>query len=386
LKDVSFVIVAAGRGERAGSGAPKQFRELAGVSLWKWSARAAEVLHSRGSARECVLVGPEGACTSLEEEALSFAVPICVVEGGAERQESVLNGLRAATGEYALIHDAARPFLSPELAESLVAALEPGRGVIPLVPVSDALKKMDEAGIISSHPREGLWAAQTPQAFPREALISILASHPGGARDEGEAWSAAGWPLSWVRGERKNIKITWEEDFALAESMARRVSRTGIGYDVHPLVPGRRFILGGVEFPDFPLGFAGYSDGDVLVHSVCDSLLGAAGMSDIGTLYPAGDPAFKGISSLKLLEDAARRVCSEEWELEWVDSVIIAQKPVLGPSLHLMVSAMEKVLPKTWSGRIHLKVKSGEGVGAVGSCHAVVCHSTATLWRAEALA
>ena len=383
MKETSLVIVAAGKGERAGGacGTAKQFRTLGGICLWKWSASAGERLYARGRVHECVLVVPEIALDAVHRETIGWKAPFRVVPGGAERQESVLRGIEAASGEYVLVHDGARPFLSEELAGRLIDSLTPDCGVIPLLPVSDALKKTGDDRTLVAFPREGLWLSQTPQGFPRKKLVSVLTSHGGGAKDEAEAWISAGFPLLQVKGERKNIKITWEEDFALAESYVQRTVRTGIGYDIHPLVPGRRFILGGVDFPDFPLGFAGYSDGDVLVHAVCDALLGAAGMGDIGLIYPAGDPAYRNIASIRLLADTARRVEQDGWTLEWIDSVICAQEPKLTGSLPRMISTMEEVFPEAWRGRLHLKAKSGERVGPVGESHSIVCHSAATLWR-----
>ena len=383
MKEVSLVIVAAGKGERAGGagGTAKQFRPLAGIPLWKWSASAGNRLFKNNVLHECVLVVPESAVESVQRATLEWTVPLSVVPGGAERQESVLRGICAATKKYVLVHDGARPFLSDALVVRLLGSLTDEYGAVPLLPVSDALKKTEEDGTVSPFPREGLWLTQTPQAFHRETLLSVLRNHGGGAKDEAEAWNAAGFPLRSVSGERRNIKITWEEDFSLAELYVQRTFRTGTGFDVHPLVPGRRLILGGVDFPDFPLGFAGYSDGDVLVHAICDALLGAAGLGDIGTLYPAGNPAFKNISSLLLLADTAERVREAGWTLEWSDSVICAQKPKLAAFLSRMILKMEEVLPETWRGRVHLKVKSGEHVGPVGHSHCIVCYSNATLWK-----
>jgi len=381
LKDVSLVIVAAGRGERAGGGVAKQFRPLGGIPMWRWSVNTAERLYLSGLLRECVLVVPEAELESIRGHGQSFTLPFIATAGGAERQDSVLRGAESASGEHILIHDAARPFLSVALFKRLAAALDDDYGVLPLLPVTDALKRSDSEGVLSSFPRENLWLTQTPQGFPRDMLIQALRSHPCGAKDEGEVWEAAGHPLRSVKGERSNIKITWEEDFILAESLIHRDYRTGIGYDIHPLIPGEKFILGGVTFPDFPLGFLGYSDGDVLVHTVCDALLGAAGLSDIGMLYPAGDPQYKGIASTLLLADVVKRVDREGWTLEWIDCVISAQEPRLAQSLPLMVSTIEERFLREWRGRLHLKAKSGEGIGEIGHSHAVVCRSVATLSR-----
>ena len=379
MKSCSFLLVAAGRGSRAGGGLPKQFRLLGGRPLWEWSARTAEMLYRAGEIMEIILVVPPGREEEFKRAAEAFSCPFFITPGGAERADSVLKGVEAARGEAVLVHDAARPFLSAALCRRLLGALAPDRGVVPLLPAADALKRRGEDGHLEAFPREGLFLTQTPQAFWTLELKDCLERFGRGVKDEGEAWIASGRELRSAEGERKNMKITWEEDFTLAESLFSRTYRAGSGYDIHPLVPDRPFILGGVAFPDFPLGFKGYSDGDVLVHTLCDALLGGAGLGDIGMLFPAGEEKYRNISSLLLLEDVGKRVFLEGWTLEWFDGVICAQKPPLAAALPAMISAMEGVLPSRWKGRIHLKAKSGEGIGAVGECGAVVCSGIATL-------
>lgn len=375
----SLVVVAAGRGERAGGDAPKQYRRLGGRMMWEWSALLADNLFAAGAAREVVFVVPAGDEPLFSEKLSAFSCPFSVTAGGAERKDSVLNGLRCAKGDFVLVHDGARPFASTGLCLRVMESVTEERGIVPLLPVSDALKKEETTGVFQPFPREGLFLTQTPQGFPTEKLVRALRSHGEGAKDEGEAWIRAGHDLGAVPGDRSNTKITWPEDFALGESRLRRTFRTGIGYDIHPLVPGRRFTLGGVVFPDFPLGFRGHSDGDPLVHALCDAILGGAGLGDIGTLYPATDLKYKDMSSLVLLEDTARRASSAGWSLEWADCVVIAQEPRLSSRLQDMVRTMEQVLPAEWRKRVHLKAKSGEGEGAVGNCSSVICHAAATL-------
>ena len=379
MKSRSFLLVAAGKGSRAGGDLPKQFRLLGGRPLWEWSARTAEMLYRAGEITEIVLVVPPGTEEKFERAAAVYSCPFSITPGGEERADSVLKGVEAARGEFVLVHDAARPFLSAALCLRLLNGLAPGAGIVPLLPVSDALKKDGEDGSLAAFPREGLFLTQTPQAFPTFELKEALECFGRGVKDEGEAWIASGRELRSVEGERKNMKITWDEDFTLAESLFSRAYRVGSGYDIHPLVPDRPFILGGVVFPDFPLGFKGYSDGDVLVHTLCDALLGAAGLGDIGMLFPAGEAKYRNISSLLLLEDVGKRVFSGGWSLEWFDGVICAQHPPLAASLPAMIAAMEEVLPPQWKGNIHLKAKSGEGMGIVGECGAVVCSGSATL-------
>ncbi len=375
----SLVIVAAGRGERAGGNGPKQYRMLGGRMLWEWSALLAEKLVAADFVRDVVFVVPPGDECLFTEKLSDYSFPFSVTAGGEQRKDSVVKGLRCAKGEYVLVHDGARPFADPELCVRVMASVTDNRGAVPLLPVSDALKREEKNGTFQPFPREGLFLTQTPQGFQKNKLEKALLSHGNGAKDEGEAWVLAGYDLAAVDGDRRNMKITWPEDFALGESRFQRSFRTGIGYDVHPLVPGRRFILGGVHFPDFPLGFRGHSDGDPLVHALCDAILGGVGLGDIGNLYPASDMKYKNISSLLLLEDAAGRVSSAGWSLEWADCIVIAQEPRLGSCLQDMIKAMEAVLPPCWKNRLHLKVKSGEREGAVGNCCSVICHAAATL-------
>ena len=383
MKTFSLVVAAAGRGSRAGGGAPKQYRLLGGKMLWEWSALLAQRLFDARLIVEGVFVVPLGEEALFSKRLENYAFPFSVVPGGTERRDSVLQGLKKAKGDFVLVHDAARPFASQELCERIIASSLPERGVVPLTPLSDALKRKDFEGSFRPFPREGLYITQTPQGFLREKLMDALHKWGEGAKDEGEAWVLSGQPLGSVQGERSNMKITWPEDFALGEKLFQRTYRTGIGYDIHPLVPGRRFILGGVPFPDFPLGFLGHSDGDPLVHALCDAILGGAGLGDIGTLFPAKDESYRGISSLILLQKSATLAAAAGWSLEWADCVVIAQAPPLAKKISSMAEAMEKALPEEWRRKVHIKAKSGEGEGAVGNCCSIICHAAATMFSTE---
>ncbi|MDD2453027.1 MAG: 2-C-methyl-D-erythritol 2,4-cyclodiphosphate synthase [Synergistaceae bacterium] len=379
MRRVSLVVVAAGRGERAGGETAKQYRSLCGRMLWEWSALLGERLFGRELVDETVLVVPRGDENLFRNRVRHFRCPFLITAGGKERGDSVLEGVRAASGDVVLVHDGARPFAGVSLCERILKAVDGERGIVPLLPVSDALKREDAEGRFQPVSREGLFAAQTPQGFPRKLLEEAILFAGSSMKDEGEAWVKAGRELGAVEGDRRNMKVTWPGDLALAESQFRMISRTGIGYDIHPLVPGRRFILGGVAVPSFPLGFQGHSDGDPLTHALSDAILGAAGLGDIGTLYPASDTRYRNISSLLILEDVSKRAAGAGWRLEWADMVAIVQEPRLAGCLGAMKEALEGVLPENWKGRLHLKVKSGEGEGTVGSCGAVVCHAAATM-------
>jgi len=250
----SFLIVAAGRGKRFG-GPPKQFEELGGLPLWAWSAGTAVKMKSAGVDR-LILVAPPGMESSFHKEAstLQKEMEVEVVAGGESRRDSVLLGLKAAKGEMAMIHDAARPFVSTELCRRLMGkAVEVG-SAIPVLPVTDALKTAREGVIAASVPREDLLATQTPQAYPVGEIKNVLEGAPGKNRDEAEAWLASGRVPGWVRGDPLNFKITFPEDLEMARRVVKGTGdvRTGLGFDVHPLVPGVPLVLGGIRIPFRP--------------------------------------------------------------------------------------------------------------------------------------
>lgn len=369
----AFVIVAGGSGSRIG-GTPKQFRTLGTKPMWMWSASVARALYEAGEIDEAVVVFPKG-----------FRAPEgfwgVSVEGGAVRTESVVNGLIASRSSFVLVHDAARPFLSLALCRALMARTEAGCGVVPLLPSTDSLKRV-EGNAVSVVCREHVFRTQTPQAFEREALLDVLRSS-GEATDEASLWLAAGRPLAYVEGEEANFKVTTEFDWHVARALAegRRETRTGFGYDVHELVPGRGLILGGVRIPS-PLGLLGHSDADILCHAISDALLGAAGEGDIGTIFPASDPRYRDADSTKLMEEVLGRLAKRGWRPVWIDVVLVAQVPRLGGALPgILENLGSRFMVYNLADKINLKVKSGEFVGDVGRAESMVCYATATIER-----
>ncbi|MDR2137571.1 MAG: 2-C-methyl-D-erythritol 2,4-cyclodiphosphate synthase [Synergistaceae bacterium] len=409
-KPFSFLIVAGGSGSRIG-GQEKQFRSLCGEEkpLWRWSADLAFSASDAG-VKEVVLVLPQG-CETHKITEIQEALPFKVAFGGPTRTDSVRNGLAAATCDYVLVHDAARPFASLALIRTLMERTTPTVGAIPVIPVTEAIKRLDGTGRVQALDREGLYVTQTPQSFFRETLMRALEKRnekgktpPSPSRpsfkDEAEAWLAAGLDLCCVEGERLNFKVTWPEDLELAKALAtsrwatrqewgEEVVRTGIGYDVHRLTPERPLILGGVEVP-FSLGLSGHSDADVLAHAVADALLGAAGLPDIGNLFPASDETYKNADSMKLLRRVVDLVRKERWEVVWVDAVIEAQVPRLNGHLPAMREKLSAILNPSPVGSasgedfyVNLKVKSAEGTGDPGLGRSIVCRAVATLRRAR---
>ncbi|NLL36202.1 MAG: 2-C-methyl-D-erythritol 2,4-cyclodiphosphate synthase [Fretibacterium sp.] len=391
VKTFSFLIMAGGSGSRIG-GCKKQFRPLSGRPLWRWSADLVLSMADEGIA-EVVLVLPED-----ELGQASQFDGLRVVPGGPTRPDSVKNGLSACSCEYVMVHDAARPFVGRSLLLRLMERTTEDVGAVPVMPVAEAVKRIEEkegTKVVTAVDRKDLFVTQTPQCFPRRELAKVLDLHGAVVRDEAEAWLAAGRSLVCVEGERFNFKVTWSEDLSIAEALARTgvfsdeealsaaaapeelSVRTGIGYDVHRLVPERPLILGGVLLEDAPLGLLGHSDADVLAHTVSDALLGAAGCPDIGNLFPASDERYKNADSMELLLEVVERVKGEGWRVLWVDAVLTAQVPRLNERLPEMGENLSRLL----NAGVNVKAKSPEGTDAPGAARSIACWAVATLKR-----
>ena len=377
----SFMIVAGGSGSRIG-GTPKQFRELGGIPVWRWSLRVAESLSKTYRIIEAVLVVPKD-FKDLDLSCFNFKIPVKIVVGGSMRSDSVLNGLKECLGQHVLIHDAARPFLTESLCEELMKKAVSDGAAIPLLESTDSIKIFDE-GKISLADRKKIFRTQTPQAFEKEELISVLEKSSTTQTDEASSWILAGKSISMVFGEGTNFKITTQSDWERALGMVfmRTEERTGHGYDVHQLVPGRKLVLAGIEILNSDVGLLGHSDADVITHTVMDAILGAAGEPDIGTIFPASDMKWKDAKSTDLLVEIVDRIRLLGWRIVWVDVTIIAQKPRLGHMITLFRDNLLKFLAED-DGNINLniKVKSAEECGSVGRGECIVCHAVATIAR-----
>ena len=366
MKKFSFVIAAGGSGSRMGN-TLKQFLTLGTKPVWRWSA---DVASQTPGIHEIVLIVPADYDAKIDWP--DSPVPLKTVHGGSERAISVLNGLRAASCDYVLVHDAARPFATRELLTSLMSKTDEHSGVVPVLPVSDALKRIGDEGI-SCISRDGLYITQTPQSFPRETLIESVKANPH-AKDEAEAWQNSGHELRYVAGERLNYKLTQKEDMMIARALTEGITRTGIGYDVHRLVPERRLVLGGVEI-DSRLGLLGHSDADLLTHAIMDSILGGSGLPDIGNIFPASDERFRDADSLKLLREVLTRVESDGWMVEFVDAVVEAQIPKLNMYREAVIESLGRFFP------VNVKFKSAETLNDAGSGLSMTCWACATLRR-----
>jgi 2-C-methyl-D-erythritol 4-phosphate cytidylyltransferase/2-C-methyl-D-erythritol 2,4-cyclodiphosphate synthase len=312
-----------------------------------------------------------------------------MVAGGSSRQESVRLGLEAlGETEAVLVHDAARPLVTRELAQRVAEAALAGESVVPVVPVADTLKRLD-GGWLSTVARGGLFAAQTPQGFPRRLLREAHArARTEGVRatDDAALLEAFGLAVVSLEGEATNLKLTSPADWELAEALiaaregaAReigRAPRTGIGYDVHRLERGRPCVLGGVRI-ESDRGPAGHSDGDVLVHAVMDAVLGAAGEPDIGHRFPAGDPRWAGADSIGLLE-RVREAVAPHFEVLFVDCCIVAEAPRVAPHVPAMRARIAAALGIP-AARVNVKATTAEGLGAIGRGEGICAQAVATL-------
>lgn len=318
-----------------------------------------------------------------------------VIDGGAERQDSVARGLALLdAGGVILVHDGARPLATPDLIDQTVAAAERWGAVAAGVPVKDTIKVVTDGWIRETPDRREMFAAQTPQAFRAEILHKAFAwasSNGFLGTDEASLVERAGMRVRLVAGLPDNIKITTAEDMLVAEELlarrgmlpaesqrghGSRVS-VGFGYDVHPLIEGGRLVLGGVEIPHSH-GLHGHSDADVAVHALADALLGAAGLGDIGCHYPDTDESLRGISSLVILGQVGEMLRRAGWLVGSADLTIVAQRPRLAPFFPEMRGRLAVALGVPASA-INVKATTSEGLGFPGRGEGMAAFAVATL-------
>ncbi|CAN1500016.1 IspD 4-diphosphocytidyl-2-methyl-D-erithritol synthase [Caulobacteraceae bacterium] len=373
----SAVIVAAGGGTRAGPGLAKQWRAVAGKPVLRWSV---EALLAAG-AREMVIVVSEGG-EPLAANALSGLTGWRTVRGGATRAQSVQAGLKTITGpadEPVLVHDAARPFVTAAHVRSLLVALIDSDGAIPALPVADTLKRDGPAGLTTT-PREGLWRAQTPQAFRRDRLLAAYAGWTGGEpTDDAQVIEAHGGRVALAAGDPRLLKLTFPEDFDMAERLAggARDIRMGQGFDAHRWGPGDAVWLCGVRI-DHDQTLVGHSDADAGLHALTDALLGAIGEGDIGDHFPPTDPKWKGASSDLFLQHAASLITAKGGRIINVDVTLICERPKIKPHRQAMRERLAEILGLALD-RVSVKATTTEGMGFTGRGEGLAAQAVATV-------
>jgi 2-C-methyl-D-erythritol 4-phosphate cytidylyltransferase/2-C-methyl-D-erythritol 2,4-cyclodiphosphate synthase len=366
----SAVIVAAGSGSRAGPGQAKQWRAVGGRPVLRWSA---EALGAAGAARTVVVVpaGEEG----MAGEVLAGLTGWTAVAGGAVRALSVQAGLAALAdrpgNEAVLIHDAARPFVTTRHVQDLLAALEDAQGAVPALPVADTLKRRGADAGVSTVSRDNLWRAQTPQAFRLSDLRAAYAAWPkdaGEPTDDAAVVERAGGRVALAPGDPMLMKLTYPEDFEMAEALLARgearVTCIGQGFDAHRWGPGEAVWLCGVRI-DHDQTLIGHSDADAGLHALTDALLGAIGEGDIGDHFPPSDPKWKGAASDQFLLHAAELVRARGGRIANVDITLICERPKIKPHRAAMRERLAQLLDLPLA-RVSVKATTTEGMGFTG--------------------
>jgi len=385
LARVGAVLVAAGSSKRVGPGVPKQFRML---GLKPMFVAALEPLVE--TCDEVVVVAPSSELEATRRVLAESGVAAKVVAGGTRRQDSVGEGLKALSEgvDVVLIHDAARPFATRALVERVVAAALEHGAALPVVPVKDTVKRVEDGAVVASLDRSMLGLAQTPQGFRRDVLLSARdAAADTDVTDDVQCVEMAGGRVAVVDGDPGNVKVTDAWDMELA-SLRCAVSagfdtqaRAGIGSDCHVLVDGRRLVLCGVLVP-FPKGLDGWSDADVATHAVMDALLGAAGERDIGHLFPPGDERYRDADSIGMLREVVELLASKGLAVGSVDVTITAEAPRLAPHVGSMKDVLADALG-VGVERVSVKATTTEGTGAEGRGEAISARAVAVVRRAK---
>ena len=378
LPDFAAIVVAAGQGLRAGQPVPKQFAPWRGKPVVRHSV---EALLNAGAQPVLVMI-PEGGDAMLEA-ALAGLSGWRGLRGGAMRQQSVALGLEALNRQTdgrtkrVLVHDAARPDLPAAVIRALLDALEEYPGAIPVLPVVDSLALAEGATMGGSAQRERLRRVQTPQAFRFADILDAHRAWEGEpvAGDDAQVLAAAGGTVALVDGDERLAKLTFAEDF-VSDLLPMRI---GTGFDVHKLAAGEELWLGGIKI-DHEKGLAGHSDADVALHAIVDALLGAIGNGDIGSHFPPSDPQWRGASSDRFLEHAARLVADAGYRTGNVDLTIICEAPKIGPHREAMRERIAALLGVDKSA-VSVKATTTERLGFTGRGEGIAAQAAVTVVR-----
>jgi 2-C-methyl-D-erythritol 4-phosphate cytidylyltransferase/2-C-methyl-D-erythritol 2,4-cyclodiphosphate synthase len=390
------IVVAAGASSRMGS-LDKLFHVIAGRPLLAWSIDALAAVEA---VERIVVVAPADRVAELSDATWLPERVVAVVAGGSRRHESVAAGLAALdsldtddTGSgqrVVLVHDGARPLASSGLVGAVLAAAAEHGAAIPVLPVTDTIKRISDGKVAETLDRSELAAAQTPQGVRRELLRDAFTRFPAAGveawTDEAALLEACRIPVHALPGEPSNFKVTLPADLDRVEAALlgddasdAQAPRIGTGFDSHPFGPGSPLALGGIEIPG---GFRlhGHSDGDVVLHAIADALLGAAGLGDLGRLFPAGPETPRGVASGELLRDVVTKIRSAGFKPSSVDVTIVAAKPRLGDSLDAMGNAIASLLDVDRDA-VNVKASTGNLSGMEGAGRGISVASVAVLER-----
>ncbi|RII39589.1 bifunctional 2-C-methyl-D-erythritol 4-phosphate cytidylyltransferase/2-C-methyl-D-erythritol 2,4-cyclodiphosphate synthase [Pseudooceanicola sediminis] len=372
------IIVAAGRGTRAGGNTAKQWQPLAGRRVADWALKA---ISEAGLSPIVVVLHPDDmAMDGLPKEVIRIA-------GGASRDASVRAGLAALDPQVVrnvLIHDVARPCVPQSVIAAVREALNVAEAAAPGLAVTDALWRAEDGKVTGVQIRDGLMRAQTPQGFRLAPLLAAHAAHPGGAADDVEVARAAGMTVMIVPGHDSNLKITLPDDFLRAEAILSQQQRKntmdirlGNGFDVHAFEPGDGCWLCGIKVPH-DKALKGHSDADVGMHAVTDAIYGALAAGDIGRHFPPSDPQWKGAESHIFLAHAVALARSSGYRVSNIDCTLICEQPKVGPHAGAMQARMAEIMGLE-ADRISIKATTSEKLGFTGREEGIAAIATATL-------
>ena len=376
---VGVIVVAAGAGSRLGAELPKAFVSLGAASILQ---RALESVLGMTEPAQIIVVVPEEHVALAQDQVRAVAGAAVeytsVVVGSATRQSSVAAGLAALWPDVGvvLVHDAARPFTPTALFDAVVAKVRAsGQGVVPGVPVADTLKRLDADVALETVDRSVLSAIQTPQGFPRVELTGSYAAATQDYTDDAAVFAAAGHTVRVIQGDALAFKITTPWDLRRAQSLLPSSgSRSGIGIDIHAYDDSVPLWLGGLPWPDEP-GLAGHSDGDALSHAICDALLSAAGLGDLGSRFGTTDPRFADAHGEVFLRATIELVTDAGFGIQNVAVQVIGNRPRLAARR----GELEKHLSDVVGAPVSVAATTSDGLGFTGNGEGLVAIATALL-------
>lgn len=383
---VAVIIVAAGNGTRLGANIPKAFVTLAGRTLLE---RAIDSVRAMQTLSEVIVVAPAERCADAEEQAQrSLGRAVHVTAGGASRQASVAAGLALVPDDIdtVLVHDAARALTPTHLFDRVTeSAASQGVGIIPGLAVSDTIKRVRYDDLVDETiDRSALWAIQTPQGFPRKALIAAYASATTEQTDDAALVAAAGFPVRVIPGDARAFKITTPDDLARAGHLLDADAplytrlRTGFGTDTHAFTSDTELWLAGLRWPG-ETGLAGHSDGDVVIHAIVDALLSAAGMGDIGQVFGTDDPRFAGAHGDIFLTETHRRLREAGFRIVNVSAQFVGNRP----RFQSRRREAEELLSRLLGAPISVSATTSDGLGPAGAGEGITACATALLYAGE---
>lgn len=370
------IIVAAGRGTRAGGDVPKQWQLLAGKPVL---AHTIAAFRAAGIDDIVLVIHPDDADRAAQLR------NVTLVHGGATRDASVRNALEAlvtSAPDTVLIHDGARPLVPTSVIARVLGALSTATGAAPALAVTDALWRGEAGSVAGTQDRTGLWRAQTPQGFRFPEILAAHRAHIGPAADDVAVARAAGLTVAIVEGCEDNLKLTYAADFARAESILKdrnMTIRIGNGYDVHAFTAGDHVWLCGVQVPH-DKGLLGHSDADVGMHALTDAIYGALALGDIGRHFPPSDPQWKGAASHIFLAHAIALANEHGWKLGNCDVTLVCERPKIGPHAAAMQAELARIMGVDAS-QVSVKATTSERLGFTGREEGIAALATAVMVR-----